>query len=195
MHPIEHLRYLARSGEIEPRWVVPEAADALEGLSHDRLALVMAGRKLVEALPVCGPLWWLCGNVLCAVDPGHRLGELRASFDADPTPLQSSLALAEVPGDAPDLVDALIVAESGAALVRRSPGGPDPDRSGLRWVCAGVGTVVPDRYFARARAAAARHDLVVLDADRIDRYVRPGGVSAHPGAAEVPLLGELTGRG
>jgi hypothetical protein len=68
VHPIEHLRYVARSAG-DPSELAEEAADALQGLSGDPRALLMACQRLLGAHPACGPLWWLAARVMCSLDP------------------------------------------------------------------------------------------------------------------------------
>lgn len=190
VHPIEHLRHLARSGDTDAAWIVPEVAAALSGLTHDRNALVMASRKLLERLGVCGPVWWLCGHALAADDARATLDELVASFVSDPTALELSLTRVAT-DDGPDVVDALVVSADGDAIVA----GPEPSAgaTGL-WVVAALGTVVPGPYFAAALAGVdpRRHRLVPRD--RIVRYVRPTGTSPVAGPVDVPLVPELLAR-
>jgi hypothetical protein len=64
MHPIERLRYVARAEGADARSLVRETAGALGGLGLDPAGLVVACRRIVERHPGCGPLWWLCANVL-----------------------------------------------------------------------------------------------------------------------------------
>lgn len=68
MHAIERLRYVARSGDVDATELACEAAYALAGLSRDRRALVLAGRRLLEFHPRCGPLWWVVAHALVTDD-------------------------------------------------------------------------------------------------------------------------------
>mgnify|MGYP003333769931 CR=1 FL=1 len=85
MHPLEHLRYVARSGWYDPRALVGEAADALRSLVDDPIGLVTSTRRLLEQQPTCGPLYWLCARLLLSPDPMHVLRESVRALDADPT--------------------------------------------------------------------------------------------------------------
>jgi hypothetical protein len=76
VHPIERLRYVARSSG-EPADLVEEAADALQDLAGDPRALVTASRRLLDAHPECGQLWWLAARILCAADPAAAAEEAR----------------------------------------------------------------------------------------------------------------------
>lgn len=84
MHPIERLRYVARSSG-DPADLAEEAADALRALSEDPRALLTASRRLLDAHPECGPLWWLAARLLCAVEPEVAAGESRELIAGDVT--------------------------------------------------------------------------------------------------------------
>lgn len=155
MHPIEYLRYVARAGDAPAEWLVPEAAEALRGLIGDHNALVMGCRKLLEHHPHRGPMWWLCGHVLAARDPHGVLDELIVEFERDPTPLQLSLALADVPpgaGGSPLIVETTLASAAGVLVGDQLPGSTTAAGSGgggpQLWVVAGVGTVVPVEIFS-----------------------------------------------
>lgn len=85
MHPIERLRYVARSGQGDPRMMVHETAAALRGLHLDPGGLVLACRRIVERHPTCGPLWWLSAHLLVAAEPFHATRELAEQIVEDPT--------------------------------------------------------------------------------------------------------------
>ena len=86
MHPIERLRYLARSSGGDPRVMVSETASALRGLGVDPAGLVVACRRIVERHPTCGPIWWLCAHMLTSTDPYRTARERADEIDADLTP-------------------------------------------------------------------------------------------------------------
>ena len=85
MHPIEHLRYVARATGADPVSLVVETAQALRGLKSEPAGLVLAARRIVERHPTCAPLWWLCASVLAAGEPFDKALELSAQIDADET--------------------------------------------------------------------------------------------------------------
>ncbi len=214
MHPIEHLRFLARSNDPDPDWLVPEAADALVALAHDRAGLVLACRKLVERQPVCGPLWWLCAQVLTAVDPRTAAREASGVFLDDPTPLQVSMALTGTAADdartfeAPMLVSCTAAATEGALVAAPDPAlarvGSARERGVEVWLVAGVGRVLPTPVWDRAtegidRSSGAdvervRGAVVLVPAERFDQVVGPKGVEPVEAAlrrSDVAVVPEL----
>jgi hypothetical protein len=85
MHPIEHLRYVARARGADPVSLVRETASALGGLSHEPAGIVLAVRRIVQRHPTTGPLWWLCSHVLGANDPFDAIRRCEDELDADKT--------------------------------------------------------------------------------------------------------------
>ena len=69
MHAIERLRSIARAGEVESTELACEAAYALAGLANDRRALLASCRRLIEFHPHVGALWWVCAQLIDAIDP------------------------------------------------------------------------------------------------------------------------------
>ena len=62
MHPIERLRWVARSPEGDLSLAAAEAAEALACFADDPAGLVIASRRLIERRPAAGPLWWLASR-------------------------------------------------------------------------------------------------------------------------------------
>lgn len=85
MHPIEHLRYVARATGADPVSLVHETSQALYGLRHEPAGLVLTARRIIERHPTCAPLWWLCAQVLVAHNPFDRAEELSEQLEADGT--------------------------------------------------------------------------------------------------------------
>ena len=115
MHPIERLRYVARSHGGDQRLLVRETAGALRGLGLDPAGIVVACRRIVERHPTSGPLWWLCSSVVAAPSPFEAAARLADLIEDDPTP---EVLIDALPADAtvtvlgwPDL--------AGEALIRR----------------------------------------------------------------------------
>lgn len=113
MHPIEHLRYVARSGGGDPGDLAREAAFALGSLRADPANLVVASRRMIERHPDAGPMWWLCAQLLVSDDPSTLAWELADVLMDDPVAarLASSLptdgAVVTV-GYPPTIADALV---------------------------------------------------------------------------------------
>jgi hypothetical protein len=115
VHPIEHLRYVARAHGADPTALVEETAHALGSLHFDPSGLVVACRRIVERHPFTGALWWLCANVVTSAEPFESVWELAEEIRADRTGAELAAAL---PDDAvvatigdPDVI--------GSGLVRR----------------------------------------------------------------------------
>ena len=112
MHPIERLRYVARSSGAPQDVLVHETATALASFRDDPVALVTACRRIVSRQLTSGPLWWLCSRMLCASDPLVEARSAVAEIAADPTGSRLAAALPQgarvaVLGWPPALSDAL----------------------------------------------------------------------------------------
>jgi hypothetical protein len=83
VHPIEHLRYVARARGADPAALVRETAHAMSSMRFDPSGLVVACRRVVERHPECGPLWWLCANLLTAQEPFEMAWELADRIERD----------------------------------------------------------------------------------------------------------------
>jgi hypothetical protein len=88
VHPIEHLRYLARSGYADAPELVAETASALRHLGADPANLLLTCRRIVEKHPTCGPLWWMCAELLTALEPRDTLRRCVERVNEDSTPAQ-----------------------------------------------------------------------------------------------------------
>lgn len=165
VHPIEHLRHVARSRGADSTILVREAAVALGSLRADHANLVIACRRIVERHPEAGPLWWLCAQLLTSDDPTSLAWELADRAEDDPTSRAIAAAL-------PD--EAVVVTigwpdVAGQALMRRGD---------VTVLCADsrheassfvqrlerhdvACELVPSESLARAAAAA---DLVIVEA-------------------------------
>jgi hypothetical protein len=165
MHPIEHLRYVARATGADPVALVTETAQALYGLRHEPAGLVLTARRIVERHPTCAPLWWLCAQTLSALEPFERLAELQREIDRDQTTdflideLVSVSTVACV-GWSPTALEALVQRGDCTALVIDSFGSADSAVNALERVNVAAETV----SIEHAAHAVARCDVVVLDA-------------------------------
>lgn len=93
MHPIEHLRYVARAQGADPAALVEETAHALGSLRFDPSGVVVACRRIVERHPFTGALWWLCANVCTSTEPFDAVWELAEEIRDDRTGAELAAAL------------------------------------------------------------------------------------------------------
>jgi hypothetical protein len=115
VHPIERLRHVARAGDVDPTLLAQEAAEALGYLGYEAHPLVQACRRLIEAHPSCGPLWWVAARVIVADDPFEASYAAIEALSDDPT---SEELAATFPSEA----SVVIPAKAGlAAAIRLRP--------------------------------------------------------------------------
>ena len=95
MHPIERLRWVARSTGEEPDGLAREVAVALADFADDPASLLTACRRLMERHPTTGPVWWVCARTLSSPDPGEEVWRCLDRLDRDPTMDDLSFALAD----------------------------------------------------------------------------------------------------
>jgi hypothetical protein len=92
--PFERLRWVARGPADGAASVAADAAPAFVALAGERGALLTAARRLLDFHPACGPLWWMCAQVLAADDPELAASFANAELEEDPTPRQVAMELA-----------------------------------------------------------------------------------------------------
>ena len=85
VHPIERLRYVARSQGAPASLLVQESAGALGAFWDDPAGLVAASRRIIDRQLTCGPLWWLCARLLCSTDPRTEARDSVSQMADDPT--------------------------------------------------------------------------------------------------------------
>lgn len=186
MHPIEHLRYVARTHGVDPVALVEETAHALGSMHFDPAGLVVACRRIVERHPFTGPLWWLCSSVASSSEPFEAVWELTQEIRSDRTGSELAAAL-------PDGCDVVTIGDPsviGEGLARRGDVrvlALDIDHSATSFVRR------LERYDvdyepvdAGAAGAATRvADLVLVEALALDaeRIVVPSGSSTIAAAA------------
>lgn len=85
MHPIEHLRHVARARGVDASTLVTETAYAMSAMRLEPEALVVACRRVVQRQIECGPLWWFASGLLCAPDPDEVIWELVSQISDDDT--------------------------------------------------------------------------------------------------------------
>lgn len=115
MHPIEHLRYVARARGADPVALVRETSYAVASMGFDPAGLVVACRRIVERHPACGPLWWLAARLVSETDPSRLAWSVADELDEDTTSQELAAAI-------PDDATVVVVGDPGPigdALVRR----------------------------------------------------------------------------
>lgn len=128
VHPIEHLRYVARAHGVDAGALVEETAHALGSLHFDPAGLIVACRRIVERHPFTGPMWWLCSNVVTSAEPFEAVWDLAGAMRNDATGSALADALPEpsveqlLDPDGEPVVDVMTIGDPmlvGAALARR----------------------------------------------------------------------------
>lgn len=127
VHPIEFLRYVARSHGADPVEVAMGAADALAGVTHDPAVMLVAARRLVEHHETNAPLWSLCARAVTALDPRDDIRAVSRALSTDQTATHLAAAFPEdatvcVIGWSGHVVDALVRRGDVHALVVDSLG-------------------------------------------------------------------------
>jgi hypothetical protein len=194
VHPIEHLRFVARARGVDATALVEECLAALEYLCRQQNGpsndVVVACRRLVERHRAIAPLWWACSHVLVAHDTRGaaraavdrlRLDEtssrLSTAFPSDATVV--AVGPADTIADAVERRDdvAVRVVDGGhgaGAVVRRL------ERSGIRCDPVDVESIAP---------AVKTADVVLVEAIA----VAPGRVLAEPGSHVVAAFAASVG--
>lgn len=165
MHPIERLRFVARSGWAGASALAVEAAYALAELAEREPAAVLpACRRLLERNPASGPLWWVSARLLCGGDPYAEASRCAEALEDDPTEDHLDVALAGRRAVHHGGVSQ--VASADVVVIRTDALGPtgmvvDVDDEGLMqaavelgaqiWAVAGVGRVLPARLWEALR--------------------------------------------
>ena len=176
VHPIERLRYVARSQGAPAELLVEESAMALGPRRAAPDAMVAACRRITDRQLTCGPLWWLCARILCAPEPMREAHLAVEELRADPTARLLAGAL-------PDGATVVVVGDPDQAY------GALSRRGDVRSLVVDVDGEVYDvvRHLERADApatpvpsravatAVGDADLVLLEA-----------LAVGPGAALVP---------
>ena len=93
VHPIERLRYVARSGGIDQFALAREAADALGSLWGEPAELVNACRRILHHHPLAGSLWAMASKVLIATDARRAAIGFVEELNSDDTPRSVASAL------------------------------------------------------------------------------------------------------
>ncbi len=194
MHPVEHLRAIARSATDDPTDLAASAALALGELARiDPAALVAAARRLVERQPACGAIWWVAARVLAAADPESECEAAAEELWADPTFGYVEAASLEVPGGVSSSWDPAEIATAGAVGVEVLAIGaaamaldPRSSRSliaasdlGVQvWLVAPRGRMLPSRIWSALErmVPGARRQATIEEVPRyVERIFTPSG--------------------
>jgi hypothetical protein len=192
-----------------------EAAWALGDLAlQERPAVLPACRRLLEAHPSCGPLWWVAARMLTAGDPVEEATFCVEALESDPTADLLEEDLAGVRrvvrhGGVGEVAGAEVVVVEVDAV---GPGGMVVDGDDTRlleaarslevpvWIEAGVGCVMPPRLWEALAAGVghgARQRVAVVGLDGVACVGGPAGVQSLAVAlqcGDCPEPSELLGR-
>ena len=172
---MEHLRYVARAGDLSQDVLVRETASALGALASDPVELVTVCRRIVDRYPVAGALWSMAAHVCASAQP-HRAAQqfasemrsdLTASHAADALPGGAKVCLLGWPDIAADgltrrsdievrIIDAY---GEGAGLARRLTGDgcdvTDVPLTGLAAACSSADVILLEAAAAGPEAVIA----------------------------------------
>jgi hypothetical protein len=180
MHPIEHLRYVARATGADPAVVAREAAAALADMARlEPAGLVPACRRLIERHLVSGPVWWMSARILGADDPVQAARAVMSELAGDETDQHLASAL---PDSAtvllvgwPDICSAALRSRGDAEVLVIDSGGEGGPLVRRLDAAGNDASLVPDSGIG---PAAAVSDLVLVEA----LVAGPPGVMAAPGS-------------
>ena len=106
---------MAQAGDTKTVPLVREAAYALADFAYDPMELLTACKRLVERRPACGPLVWVCAQMLSGSDPVTEAYDAVAALERDRT---SEELAHQIPTEASVLVVGSAEVSSVAALWR-----------------------------------------------------------------------------
>ncbi len=176
MHPIEHLRYVARTGgDVPQSLLTQEAAYALAdlGYTHDEnpAELIMACRQLLQRHGVAGAMWTLTARVCVAGDPHQAAMELVKQMKSDPT--------------AQHVADALRNLDQSKTSIACLLGWPDLTADRLH-ECSNLEVRVLDAY---GEGAGLARRLLSSAGATLGEEVAGAGANSGLRTVEVPLTG------
>ncbi len=198
MHPIEHLRHVARAGLVEPGLLAREAASALLPCTAEPAELVVACRRLLDRHPAAGPLWWVTSTALTAAEPRKALADAMRCLDDDPTREYE----AEMRFEGPTcLVRAWALGPTGALITLDGLDQIEVAAGSGRsaWLVAGTGTALPEPVYAVASRCALEplmSRFAEVSSDLVTGVVTEAGPLDFAEAAQsrCPVAPELLGR-
>ncbi len=90
---MEHLRYVARAGDLSQDVLVRETAAALGALASDPLELVAVCRRILDKYPIAGALWSMAARVCASAQPYRAARDFVSELRADATAGRAADAL------------------------------------------------------------------------------------------------------
>lgn len=187
---MERLRYVARSGGGDAASVVADTAEALLSLAPGPGELVSVCRNLVDRAMTCGPLWWLCSNLLARPDALAAAWGLADEIADDPTADRLADAL---PADGtvvtvgyPPLAAAALCRRGDVAVIAVEAGYATNGLVRLLDRSLVESTVVPAEAMLRALREA---DVVLLEADACSQAVAVATVGSGLAAVAAAHAG------
>ncbi|NLV54873.1 MAG: hypothetical protein GXY13_04590 [Acidimicrobiales bacterium] len=189
MHPIERLRYVARSGGGDDVELVAESARALASFADDPAGLVAAARRLLVRHPTSGPMWSMAARLVTAADPWAEAAAVASAAEDDPVPAALAAALPDeatvvVVGWPVSVLAALVRRGDATVLAVDDGSGVDVGR-----VLARVDVEVVDVPAEGVGAAAAHADVVALEAVALG----PDAAIASPGSRAAAAVARHAG--
>lgn len=190
MHPIERLRFVARSAEGPNDELARDVAASLAGFTEDSALLLTACRRLMERHPTSGPVWWVCARTAVAPDPSDEAWRCLDDIVRDRTADELSHAFADgarvsVVGWPEQLAGAL--APRGDLHVRIVD--VDGDGPGFARLLDDAGVDAIDVPVGAIAAAVTHADVLVIEAS----MVGPDALMASPGSHAAAALANTAG--
>lgn len=190
MHPIERLRYVARSTGAPQDLLMVESARALATFHDDPVALVTACRRVVSRQITSGGLWWVSSRLLCAAEPLDEVHRIVEAVEDDTTSRSLALALdpdatVAVLGWPSSVAEALVRRGSGEALVVDVA----DEGSALVRYLDGHGVDATDVPSSGLGAAVAASDVLVIEATAAST----GAVMATAGSLSAAAVARHAG--
>ncbi len=192
VHPIEHLRYVARSGGAPDHLLLTESLQALAMFSRGPTELLIPLRQLIVRLPDIPSIVVLGARMLHDLDPLTAGWDLVEEVERDPTAGHAD-ALVASEGAGVDVIETIASGPTSVLAAAGTETWIESARAAGRAVYAvtPLATRLPKNLegsFA-ARAQTVR-DLERIDLDRFDELVGPDGIGAtwRADCGEAPEL-------
>ena len=183
---MEHLRYVARAGDLSQDVLVRETASALGALASDPLELVTVCRRILDKYPVAGALWSMAARVCASSQPYRAARDFVAELRADATADHAADALPDGASMCllgwPDLAAEGLDRRSDVTVRIIDAYG---EGAGLARRLAGEGCDVTDVPLAGLAAACSTADVVLIEA----AAAGPGAVIAASGSHAAASVG------